>query len=190
MTKNFIPIYPPFFMNKNMMAKTAQLEDYDETLYHVVGNNGDQITQREKYLIATSEQPLSALHYDEALTNDDLPKRYCGISTCFRKEAGAGKDFCGIFRVHQFEKIEQFVYCKPDESWNIFDELVENAKEFYKELGIGYTIINIVSGHLNNAAARKYDLEGWFPGLKRYRELVSASNCTDYQARAMEKIWK
>lgn len=187
-TRNFIPIYPPFFMNKDIMGKTAQLEDYDETLYHVIGNNVDDDKQdtKEKYLIATSEQPLSALHCDEALTDKDLPIRYCGISTCFRKEAGAGKDFCGIFRVHQFEKIEQFVYCKPNESWDIFDELVGNAKEFYDTLGIGYKIVNIVSGHLNNAAARKYDLEGWFPGLKRHRELVSASNCTDYQARAME----
>eukprot|EP01084_Bolivina_argentea_P118340 209991_1 len=185
--RKFKPVQPPYFMNKNMMAKTAQLDEFDETLYHVTGEKND----KEKYLIATSEQPISALHCNNKgiLTENDLPIRYAGISTCFRKEAGAGNDFCGIFRVHQFEKIEQFVYCEATESWNMLEELITNAEEFYKSLGIGYRVVNIVSGKLNNAAAMKYDLEGWFPVTGRYRELVSASNCTNYQAKAMETTY-
>merc|ERR1712013_5256 len=110
-----------------------------------------------------------------------------GISTCFRKEAGShGRDAWGIFRVHQFDKIEQFVYCAPSESWKFHEEMLSTAEAFYTSLGIPYRVVSIVSGHLNNAAAKKYDLEGWFPTLERYRELVSASNCTDYQAIAME----
>jgi len=170
-------------MDKSKMAKTAQLEDFNESLYHVKGEN----TDTEKYLIATSEQPLSCLHEKEWLQPSDLPIKYAGISTCFRKEAGShGKDAWGIFRVHQFDKIEQFIYCAPSDSWKHHEEMLAASEEFYQSLGIGYRVVSIVSGHLNNAAAKKYDLEGWFPTLERYRELVSASNCTDYQAIAME----
>eukprot|EP01084_Bolivina_argentea_P183456 316562_1 len=181
--RQYQPVYPPFFMDKDKMAKTAQLEDFDESLYHVTGESMDT----EKYLIATSEQPISALHYKEWLQPNDLPIKYAGISTCFRKEAGAhGKDAWGIFRVHQFDKIEQFIYCEPDQSWDFHEEMITTSEEFYQSLGIPYRVVSIVSGHLNNAAAKKYDLEGWFPTLERYRELVSASNCTDYQSIAME----
>eukprot|EP00484_Ammonia_sp_Unknown_P004985 CAMPEP_0197072776 /NCGR_PEP_ID=MMETSP1384-20130603/210267_1 /TAXON_ID=29189 /ORGANISM="Ammonia sp." /LENGTH=489 /DNA_ID=CAMNT_0042511597 /DNA_START=64 /DNA_END=1533 /DNA_ORIENTATION=- len=181
--REYKPVYPPFFMDKPMMAKTAQLEDFDESLYHVTGESMDT----EKYLIATSEQPISAMHHKEWLQPTDLPLKYAGISTCFRKEAGAhGKDAWGIFRVHQFDKIEQFIYCEPKDSWDYHEEIIQTAEEFYRSLGIPYRIVSIVSGHLNNAAAKKYDLEGWFPTLQRYRELVSASNCTDYQAIGME----
>lgn len=183
MQRKYRAVYPPFFMDKSKMAKTAQLEDFDESLYHVVGESEDT----EKYLIATSEQPLSCLHEKEWLQPSDLPIRYAGISTCFRKEAGShGKDAWGIFRVHQFDKIEQFVYCAPSESWKHHEEMLKASEEFYQSLSIPYRVVSIVSGHLNNAAAKKYDLEGWFPTLERYRELVSASNCTDYQAIAME----
>jgi seryl-tRNA synthetase len=113
--------------------------------------------------------------------------RYAGYSTCFRKEAGAhGKDTWGIFRVHQFEKIEQFVITEPGKSWEQFDEMIKVSEEFYQSLGLPYQIVSIVSGALNNAAAKKYDLEAWFPYQGEYKELVSCSNCTDYQSRRLE----
>jgi seryl-tRNA synthetase len=116
-----------------------------------------------------------------------LPIRYAGNSTCFRKEAGShGKDTWGIFRVHQFEKVEQFVLCEPENSPEMLNEMLATAEAFYQSLGLPYRVINIVSGELNNAAIKKFDLEAWFPAYAEYRELVSCSNCTDYQSRAME----
>src|SRR3954471_24581786 len=113
--------------------------------------------------------------------------RYAGYSTCFRKEAGAhGKDTWGIFRVHQFEKVEQFVITEPEKSWEQFDEMIQVSEEFYQSLGLPYQIVSIVSGALNNAAAKKFDLEAWFPFQGEYKELVSCSNCTDYQSRELE----
>lgn len=110
-----------------------------------------------------------------------MPYRFGGYSTCFRKEAGAhGKDAWGIFRIHQFEKIEQFVICEPEESWNEFHTMINTAEEFYKSLKLPYRVVSIVSGALNDAAAMKYDLEAWFPGYDTYRELVSCSNCLDF----------
>jgi len=170
-------------MLKDYMAKTAQLDDFDEQLYKVV--DGDEAN--DKYLIATSEQPISAFHADEWLIAKDLPIKYAGYSTCFRKEAGAhGKDTWGIFRVHQFEKIEQFVLSAPENSWELFNEMIEHSEEFFKSLGLSYRVVAIVSGALNNAAAKKYDLEAWFPFQGEYKELVSCSNCTDYQSRNLE----
>lgn len=190
--KGYTPIYTPFFMNKNVMQEVAQLSDFDEMLYKVTAKSseqeGDNSTE-EKYLIATSEQPLCALHRDEWLAKDSLPKRYVGTSTCFRQEVGShGRDTGGIFRVHQFEKIEQFCIASPEgkKSWELFEEMIGNAEEFYKELGFSYRVVNIVAGALNNAAAQKFDLEAWFPGSKAYRELVSCSNCTDYQSRRLK----
>jgi len=182
MNREYTPLQPPYFMNKEAMAGIAQLEDFDEQLYKVVAGEDD-----EKYLIATSEQPICVFHRDEWLLEKELPKKYAGYSSCFRKEAGShGRDAWGIFRVHQFEKIEQFVVCEPEKSPEMHKEMIRSAEDFYKSLNIPYRVVNIVSGELNNAAAIKYDLEGWFPTLARYRELVSCSNCTDYQARAME----
>lgn len=170
----------PFMMNKDVMARVAQLSQFDEELYKVIGDD-------EKYLIATSEQPIAAFHLEERIDPKLLPIRYGGYSTCFRKEAGAhGRDTWGIFRVHQFEKIEQFCLTKPDESWEMHEEMLKTAEEFHQSLGLAYRVVNIVSGELNNAAAKKYDLEGWFPGLNTYRELVSCSNCTDYQSRQLD----
>lgn len=180
--RGFTTLQTPYFMNRDVMAGVAQLEDFDEELYHVEGEAGD-----EKYLIATSEQPICGYHMGEWLDEKDLPLKYTGFSTNFRKEAGAhGKDTWGIFRVHQFDKVEQFVICKPEESWDMHEYMIKNSCEFYESLGLPYHVVNIVSGALNNAAAKKYDLEGWFPGYNAYRELVSCSNCTDYQSRAME----
>jgi seryl-tRNA synthetase len=181
MKRGMTPLQPPYMMNKPIMAETAQLEQFDEELYKVTGDG------TEKYLIATSEQPISAFHRREWIEPSTLPIRYAGISTCFRKEAGAhGKDAWGIFRVHQFEKVEQFVLCDPEDSVKHQEELITNCKDFCEALGFPYRVINVVSGELNNAAAKKYDLECWFPTLGTYRELVSCSNCTDYQSRAME----
>lgn len=161
--RGFTPLHTPFVMNKSMMAKVAQLGDFDEQLYKVSGGGEDQ------YLIATSEQPICAYHANEWLTEKQLPIKYAGYSTCFRKEAGShGRDQLGIFRVHQFEKIEQFVITSPDnnESWDMQKEMIETSADFYKSLGIPYRVVNIVSGALNDAAAKKYDLEAWFPGSK------------------------
>eukprot|EP01028_Stygiella_incarcerata_P001479 TRINITY_DN1260_c0_g1_i1.p1 TRINITY_DN1260_c0_g1~~TRINITY_DN1260_c0_g1_i1.p1 ORF type:complete len:470 (+),score=142.38 TRINITY_DN1260_c0_g1_i1:167-1576(+) len=179
--KGFVPIYTPFFMEQNIMGQVAQLEQFDEELYKVTGEG------EPKYLIATSEQTLAAYHLGEWIDPRTLPLKYLGMSTCFRKEVGAhGRDTLGIFRVHQFEKLEQFVVTSPDASWEMFEEMMCNAEDFYKSLGIAYRIVSIVSGELNNAAAKKHDLEAWFPASGKYRELVSCSNCTDYQARRME----
>ncbi|KAJ5584092.1 Serine--tRNA ligase cytoplasmic [Penicillium hispanicum] len=182
--KGYKPNQPPQFMLKDLMAKTAQLEQFDEELYKV-SESEDKST--DKYLIATSEQPLSALHDSEWLQEKDLPIKYAGYSTCYRKEAGShGKDAWGIFRVHQFEKIEQFVLTKPEDSWQAFEEMMSTSEEFYQSLGLPYHIVAIVSGALNNAASKKYDLEAWFPFQQEYKELVSCSNCLDYQSRALE----
>lgn len=183
-SKGFTPNQPPFFMNREAMAKTAQLSQFDEELYKVTD---DGTEKTDKYLIATSEQPLSALHEGEWLTEKDLPIKYAGYSTCFRKEAGShGRDAWGLFRVHQFEKIEQFIFCKPDSSWEHLEEMLANSEGFYQSLGLSYRVVAIVSGALNNAAAKKFDLESWFPFQSEYKELVSCSNCTDYQTRELE----
>ncbi|KAF7426211.1 Cytosolic seryl-tRNA synthetase [Pleurotus ostreatus] len=182
-SKQYKKIQPPFMMNKEVMAKTAQLDQFDEELYKVIGS------EDEKYLIATSEQPISAFHSDEWFEQpaQQLPIRYAGYSTCFRKEAGsAGRDMWGIFRVHQFEKVEQFVITEPEKSWEMFDTMIANSEEFYQSLGLRYRVVAIVSGALNLAASQKYDLEAWFPFQKGYKELVSCSNCTDYQSRRLE----
>ncbi|MCJ1337438.1 Cytosolic seryl-tRNA synthetase [Bachmanniomyces sp. S44760] len=182
--KGYKPNQPPHFMLREYMAKTAQLDEFDEQLYKVT-DDGER--QTDKYLIATSEQPLSALHDGEWLQDKDLPIKYAGYSTCYRKEAGAhGRDAWGIFRVHQFEKIEQFVLTKPEDSWHVFEDMIETSEDFYKSLGLPYHIVAIVSGALNNAASKKYDLEAWFPFQGEYKELVSCSNCTDYQSRELD----
>merc|ERR1712241_1147000 len=190
-SKGYSPLYTPFFMKKEVMKEVAQLSQFDEELYKVVGKGseveGDKSIS-EKYLIATSEQPIAAFHRDEWISEKQLPIKYAGISSCFRQEVGShGRDTRGIFRVHQFEKVEQFVICSPHdgESWKTMDEMINNAENFCKMLNIPYRIVGIVSGALNNAAAKKLDLEAWYPGSGSFRELCSCSNCTDYQARRL-----
>ncbi|KAI0074938.1 serine-tRNA ligase [Panus rudis PR-1116 ss-1] len=181
--KGYKKIQPPFMMNKDYMAKTAQLDQFDEELYKVIADDD------EKYLIATSEQPISVFHSDEWFDSPEtqLPVKYAGYSTCFRKEAGsAGRDMWGIFRVHQFEKVEQFLITEPEKSWDTLEQMISISEEFYKSLGLPYRVVSIVSGALNLAAAQKYDLEAWFPFQGAYKELVSCSNCTDYQSRRLE----
>ncbi|MHA1679922.1 MAG: serine--tRNA ligase [Promethearchaeota archaeon] len=177
-SKGFHPHWTPFFINYDTIKKAAELADFEEQLYKIEGE--------DLFLIATSEQTLAALHKDDIIDKDTLPRKYCGISTCFRREAGAhGRDTLGIFRIHQFEKIEQFIYCNPEDSWKMHELLIDNSKEIYKKLGIHFRVVNIASGEMNDNAAKKYDLEGWFPGSGTYRELCSCSNCTDYQARKL-----
>lgn len=174
--QGYIPMQTPFFVKGEVAAETSELGEFEETLYKVAGE--------DMYLIATAEQTLAALHRNEIISPDELPIKYCALSTCFRKEAGShGKDTLGIFRVHQFEKIEQFVYTTPEESKNEHKKLMEVTEKIYQKLGIPYQIIAIVSSALNDNAAIKYDLEAWFPGSKSFRELVSCTNCKDYQAR-------
>nr|CAN77028.1 hypothetical protein VITISV_015339 [Vitis vinifera] len=181
--RGYTALQTPFFMRKDIMAKCAQLAQFDEELYKVTGEGDD------KYLIATAEQPLCAYHLDDWIHPSQLPLRYAGYSSCFRKEAGShGRDTLGIFRVHQFEKVEQFCITSPNgnDSWDMHEEMIKNSEDFYKMLNIPYQVVAIVSGALNDAAAKKYDLEGWFPASQTYRELVSCSNCTDYQSRRLE----
>ena len=186
----YTPIQTPFMMRKEMMAKCAQLEDFDEQLYKVVvAGDVQDAGAEDKYLIATSEQPLTVYHADEWFEepSKELPLCYAGYSTCFRKEAGShGRDTWGLFRIHQFEKVEQFVICEPEKSWEMFDRMIGLSEQFYQSLGLSYRVVGIVSGALNNAAAKKYDLEAWFPNYADYKELVSCSNCTDYHSRRLE----
>ena len=174
--EGYIPMQTPFFVKGEVAAETSELGEFEETLY--------KVENEDMYLIATAEQTLAALHRDEIIPPDSLPLRYCALSTCFRKEAGShGKDTLGIFRVHQFEKIEQFIYSTPEDSQNQHKHLMEVTERIYQKLGLPYQIIAIVSSALNDNAAIKYDLEAWFPGSNVYRELVSCTNCKDYQAR-------
>lgn len=186
--RKYTLLQTPFLMRKEMMAKCAQLDDFDEQLYRVPLVTGDG-QDDSRYLIATSEQPIAAYHADEWFDDPatQLPIRYCGYSTCFRKEAGAhGRDTWGLFRIHQFEKIEQFCITEPEVSWEMFEEMIGASEAFYRSLGLSYRVVSIVGGALNNAAAKKYDLEAWFPNYGEYKELVSCSNCTDYQSRRLE----
>lgn len=189
--KGFTPLYTPFFMRKEVMMEVAQLSQFDEELYKVISKGsekGEETSLDEKYLIATSEQPIAAYHRDEWVPTEDLPIKYAGLSTCFRQEVGShGRDTRGIFRVHQFEKVEQFCLTSPhdNKSWELFNEMISNAEGFCQCLGIPYRLVNIVSGELNNAASKKLDLEAWFPASGAFRELVSCSNCLDYQARRL-----
>eukprot|EP00894_Picocystis_sp_ML_P000178 jgi/Pico_ML_1/50695/g1858.t3 len=184
-TKQYTPVHTPFFMRKDVMAECAQLEQFDEELYKVTGEGED------KYLIATAEQTLCTLHRKQWIEPKDLPMRYCGYSTCFRKEAGShGRDTLGIFRVHQFEKVEQFCITSPEDnkSWEMQEEMLKNSEEFLAALGLPYRVVNIVSGELNNAAAKKYDVEAWFPASKKYRELVSSSSKAGFSlGRTLDK---
>lgn len=182
----FQTLYTPFWMRKHIMGQVAQLSQFDDELYKIVSSKGNEDSE-EKYLIATSEQPIAALHLNEWINANSLPLKYGGYSTCFRQEVGShGRDTRGIFRVHQFEKIEQFIVAAPSKSWEHFHEMIGNAEKFYQSLELPYRVVNIVSGALNNAAAMKYDLEAYFPGSQAYRELVSVSNCTDYQSRRLQ----
>jgi seryl-tRNA synthetase len=145
-----------------------------------------KIDGEDLYMIGTSEHAVVSMHMDEILEGKKLPSRYASVSPCFRKEAGAhGRDMKGIFRVHQFEKVEQVVFCRPEDSWREHERMLDLTEKFYEKLGIPYRTVLLCSADLGKVSAKTYDIEGWFPGQGSYRELVSCSNCLDYQARRL-----
>lgn len=173
--RGFTLIQPPYLLRKETMEGAVDLSDFENVIY--------KVEDEDLYLLATSEHALLGMHRDEILDGAALPLRYCGISPCFRKEAGAhGRDTKGIFRVHQFEKVEQFIFSRPEGSWDEHELMIRNAEGIFQRLKLPYRVVNICSGELGTVAAKKYDLEVWLPGQGKYREAVSCSNCTSYQA--------
>jgi seryl-tRNA synthetase len=176
--EGYTVVQPPFMIRRDAMEGAVILSDFEETIY--------KIENEDLYMIGTSEHPLASMHMNEILDGKNLPIRYGGISTCFRKEAGAhGKDMKGLFRVHQFEKVEQFVFCKPEDSWKEHERLLRVTEKFYEILEIPFRTIILCSGDLGKVSAKTYDIEAWFPAQNSYREICSCSNCTDYQARSL-----
>src|SRR5215211_663849 len=177
--EGFVPVLPPVLVRKDAMYGTGFLPTEEVNIYRV--------ERDELYLTGTSEVALAALHDGEILEQDDLPRRYAGYSTCFRREAGAaGKDTRGMFRVHQFDKVEMFAYVRPEESRDEHERLLGLEEALVGELGIPYRVVNIAAGELGASATKKYDIEAWFPNQGRYREITSTSNTTDYQARRLD----
>jgi seryl-tRNA synthetase len=173
--KGYVLVEPPFLMRRKPYEGVTDMADFESVMYKIDGD--------ELYLIATSEHPIAAMHMNETFEERDLPLKYCGISACFRREIGKhGLDERGLFRVHQFNKIEQFIYCRPEDSWAYHEELIGNAEEITKMLGIPYRVVNVCTGDIGTVAANKYDLEGWSPREGKYIELMSCSNCTTYQS--------
>ena len=177
MKKGFTPVQTPYMLNRDAVGGAVSLEDFEEAIYKIDGE--------DLYLIGTSEHALAALHKDEVIDVRE-PIKYAGLSSCFRKEAGShGKDTKGIFRVHRFEKIEQFVYSRPEDADKIFDEIIANQEKIFKLLEIPYRVVALCAGDFGGSMAKTHDLEGWFPAQKKYRELGSTSNASTYQARKM-----
>lgn len=177
--KGYSPIQPPFMIRRSPMEGAVILGDFEEVIY--------KIESEDLYMIGTSEHAIASMHMDEILDGKKLPIRYAGFSPCFRKEAGAhGKDMKGIFRVHQFEKVEQFVYCRPEDSWAEHERMLSITQEFLDRLEIPYRVMLLCSGDTGKVSAKTYDIEAWMPGQNAYREIVSCSNCLDYQARRLK----
>ena len=177
--KNYSLIQPPYLINKKSMEGAVIAEDFEDVIY--------KIQDEDLYLIGTSEHAMAAMHSGEIIEGSLLPIRYAGVSPCFRKEAGAhGKDQKGIFRVHQFEKVEQFVFSRPEESWNEHEKMIQTAEEFYQKLEIPHKVMLLSSGDMGKISAKTYDIEAWMAGQNAYREIVSCSNCLDYQARRLK----
>ncbi|MEM5853063.1 MAG: serine--tRNA ligase [Candidatus Aenigmatarchaeota archaeon] len=175
--KGFILIEPPFMINRKAYEGMIDFKDFETMTYKIEGE--------PLYLIATAEHPLGAMYMGEVFNKDELPLKLCGVSPCFRKEIGThGKYTKGLFRMHQFNKVEQFVFCLPEQSWEIFEELQRNSEELYQKLGLHYRVVNICTGDIGAIAAKKYDIECWMADGK-FRETGSNSNCTDYQARRL-----
>lgn len=176
--KGYTPVIPPLLMKREAYEGVTSLGDFEEVLY--------KVENEDLYLIATSEHPMAAMLMNETLKEQEMPVKLAGISTCFRKEAGAhGKDTRGIFRTHQFNKIEQFIFCKPEDSAKLHEELLANAEELLQKIGLAYRVVNVCTGDIGTVAAKKYDIEAWMPAQNGYREVVSCSNCTDYQGRRL-----
>jgi seryl-tRNA synthetase len=177
--RGFTPVVPPVLVREQALFGTGMLPDTEQQLYRV--------PEDELYLVGTSEVPLASLHTGEILAGDELPLRYAGFSPCFRREAGAaGKDTQGLFRVHQFDKVEMFTFVEPGESRDEHERLLAIEEEILQALAIPYRVVNIAVDDLGASAAKKYDLEGWLPGQGRFRELTSCSNTTDFQARRLD----
>jgi seryl-tRNA synthetase len=173
--KGYTPVTPPYMINRGSYEGVTDLADFEKVMYKIDGSDA--------YLIATSEHPIGAMYQDEIFEEKALPLRLAGISPCFRREIGAhGLDTKGLFRVHQFHKVEQFVFCRPEDSWPIHEELLANAEDIFVALGLPYRVVNICTGDIGTVAAKKYDIEAWMPRENAYREVVSCSNCTAYQA--------
>jgi seryl-tRNA synthetase len=177
--KNYSLVQPPYMINHQSMAGAIIADDFKEVIY--------KIEDEDLYMIGTSEHAMAAMHSGEIIEGKDLPLRYAGISPCFRKEAGAhGKDQKGIFRVHQFEKIEQFVFARPEDSWKEHERMITIAEEFYQKLEIPHRVMLLSSADMGKISAKTYDLEAWMAGQNAYREIVSCSNCLDFQARRLK----
>jgi seryl-tRNA synthetase len=175
---NYTLIQPPYMIRREPMVGSVILNDFEDVIYKIEGE--------DLYMIGTSEHAIASMHMDEILEGIKLPIRYAGFSSCFRKEAGAhGRDMKGIFRVHQFEKVEQFIFCRPEESWREHERMLVLSEEFFKQLGIPYRVMLLCSGDTGKISAKTYDVEAWMAGQNTYREVVSCSNCLDYQARRL-----
>ena len=183
MERGYTLVQPPLMMNREAYEGVTDLGDFETVMYGIEPD--------KYYLIATSEHPLTAMRMDEIIEPAELPIKLVGVSSCFRREVGAhGLSDRGIWRVHQFTKIEQIVICKPDDSWGHHEDLLTNAVELWDSLGLHYRVVNICTGDMGTVASKKYDLEAWLPGANAYKEVVSCSNCTDYQANRLRMRYR
>ena len=183
MQRGYTLVQPPLMMNREAYEGVTDLADFETVMYGIEPD--------KYYLIATSEHPLTAMRMDEVIEPSELPIKLVGVSSCFRREVGAhGLSDRGIWRVHQFTKVEQIVISHPDDSWNHHEDLLTNAVDMWDSLGLHYQVVNICTGDMGTVAARKYDLEAWLPGAGQYKEVVSCSNCTDYQANRLRMRYR
>lgn len=177
--KQYGLVQPPYMINRGSMEGAIIADDFESVIY--------KVQDEDLFLIGTSEHSIAAMHSDEILEGKDLPIRYAGVSPCFRKEAGAhGRDQKGIFRVHQFEKVEQYVFARPEDSWKEHEKMLAVAEEFYQKLEIPYRVMLLSSGDMSKVSAKTYDIEAWMAGQNAYREIVSCSNCLDFQTRRLK----
>ena len=177
--KNYSLIQPPYMINRQSMEGAVIADDFEEVIY--------KVEDEDLYMIGTSEHAMAAMHSNEIIEGKDIPLRYAGVSPCFRKEAGAhGRDQKGIFRVHQFDKIEQFVFTRPEDSVKEHERMLAVSEEFYQKLEIPHRVMLLSSGDMGKVSAKTYDIEAWMAGQNAYREIVSCSNCLDYQARRLK----
>ncbi len=177
--KGYSLVQPPYMINRESMEGAVIAEDFEEVIY--------KVQEEDLYMIGTSEHAMAAMHSKEIIEGKNIPMKYAGVSPCFRKEAGAhGRDQKGIFRVHQFDKIEQFVFSKPEDSWKEHEKMLAVAEEFYQKLEIPYRVMLLSTGDIGKISAKTYDIEAWMAGQNAYREIVSCSNCLEYQARRLK----
>jgi len=176
--RDYTFVQPPVMMNREAYEGVTDLGDFETVMYGIEPD--------KYYMIATSEHPLTAMYMDETIPEEQMPLRMVGVSQCFRREVGShGQSDLGIWRVHQFTKVEQIIIARPEDSWDLHEELLKNCTDLWDSLGIHYEVVNICTGDMGTVAAKKYDLEAWIPGAKQYKEIVSCSNCTDYQANRL-----